>query len=194
MKTLNEILTVVIPTIPERSDLLEQAIASVHGQTVGQPEVMWALDENRIGPALVRNSIVKSVKTPWVLFLDDDDVLHPDYLEAVLPWFFGEYGVVYTWCDTEGFEAYLDRPFNEVELRCYNYIPVTACVRTDLFIQAGGFRTEVAFEDWGLWLNLLKLGTKFKCVPKHKWTYRLQPDSRTHANNRDTAAGLVKPV
>ena len=115
---INDLITVVIPTISERSDLLQEAIASVNAQTTGAPSLVVALDSDRIGPAKVRNSAVSQVVTPWVLFLDDDDILYPNYLETVfnsphIP----TSDMVYTWCDQVGFDAGLDREFDPEVLR-----------------------------------------------------------------------------
>lgn len=185
-----DLITVVIPTIEERADMLAEALESVGKQTVGEPAVLVAVDSDRVGPAEVRNRLVEQVCTPWILFLDDDDLLHADYLETVMP-SFDESDIVYTWCVEDGFNVGLDRLFDEVELKRANYIPVTICVKTELFRSIGGFPSGVAYEDWAMYLKFLDVGAKWTLIPEKKWTYRRHDGSRTYQNHYKIAAGLI---
>jgi glycosyltransferase involved in cell wall biosynthesis len=183
-------VTVLIPTIEERVDLLEEALASVEAQTIGAPPVFWLVDKDRNGPAYMRNDMMQFVKTEFVLFLDDDDLLYPDYLETVQP-FLVDHDVVYTWCDKEGWAAsYLDHDWDpEIMRGGENHLPVTACVRTEKFFEAGGFPLDAVYEDWSLWLRLMDLGARFKCVQEYKWAYRRHGGSRTHAQQVKASSG-----
>src|SRR3546814_8644512 len=58
--------------------------------------------------------------------------------------------------------------FDPAALQANNFIPVTALVRTSLFVAVGGFPQPLSeawphadCEDWGLWQRLLALGAKF---------------------------------
>jgi glycosyltransferase involved in cell wall biosynthesis len=77
-------ITVVIPSLPERTRWLERAVRSVAGQTVQPAETIVYVDWDRIGPAAARNDAIQRVATEWVAFLDDDDQFHPDHLEILL--------------------------------------------------------------------------------------------------------------
>lgn len=95
-------VTVVIPSIPPRAELLKRAVDSVHAAehelfSFGfEGEVMTVLDERREGAARTRHRGLTEVSTEWVAFLDDDDVMHDDHLwrlmEAALT-----YGADYVW-------------------------------------------------------------------------------------------------
>lgn len=184
-------LTVITPTIEGREDQLLECVESVQGQTVRAFHLI-GLDQNRAGPAHVRNALVEQVDTTWVLFLDDDDVLDPDYIETVLP-HFDQSDLVYTWC-RKNFEYETDLPFDAKALRKRNVIPVTVCLRVDAFRAAGGFSDEVAHEDWSLWLKLLDMNATFTCVPEHKWEYRRSDTGRNAENNRKLAQGKLREV
>lgn len=77
-------VTVVIPTLPERSMLLANAINSVNAQTLAPVQVIVeeALPDDDAG--VTRNRGLAKVKTPWVAFLDDDDELEPKHLELLV--------------------------------------------------------------------------------------------------------------
>ena len=182
-------LTVVTPTVEGREKFLDQAKDTVKKQTVGELPHLIMLDANRIGPAGIRNMLVEEVKTPWVVFLDDDDWLEYDYAETVYPFLDDEHDVVYTWCKRIGINVNLDLDFNADALLRANYIPVTACVRVDRFNEVGGFPEDVAYEDWGLWCNILNAGGKFHVIRQKKWTYRRHSGSRTPQNQHDIASG-----
>lgn len=184
-------LTVLTPTILERRYACVEAEESVLRQTVETAHLIRT-DLHREGPAVIRNELAGKATTEWIGFLDDDDLLHPDYTETVSP-YFADYDVVYTWGD--GLAEWFQHPFDAERLKRGNYIPVTACVRKSLFDQVGGFPTDVAYEDWGLWLRLLAVDARFKCVESVHWTYRDHlSDRRTHSNNRGVAEGRLKRV
>jgi glycosyltransferase involved in cell wall biosynthesis len=85
-------ITVVIPSIPPRAELLRRATDSAHGAaaelarfygTMAPVDVITVLDERREGAAKTRHRGLLEVHTEWVAFLDDDDVLHPDHLHQL---------------------------------------------------------------------------------------------------------------
>lgn len=137
------------------------------------------LDVNGDGPAAMRNRMLSQVVTEWTVCLDDDDLLFPNYLDAVTPHLV-ESDVVYTAWQLSGAVDPVPYPrFDPELLRDHNIIPVTACVRTDMLRQVGGFPTDVELEDHGLWLRLLDAGARFRCTPVIAWHYRRFPGSRT---------------
>ncbi len=172
-------ITVITPTIPGREDLLAECRASV--EQLGLVHFVER-DDRGEGPAVVRNRLVEQVATPWVLFLDDDDLLLPHYLQVVTP-YLDDADVVYTDWHLTGAEDPQPLPeFNAEVLRRHNYIPVTACVRTEAFRKVGGF-PAADLEDHDLWLSLLDAGYRFTHVPVTCWRYRRQRNSRTSKQN-----------
>lgn len=73
-------ITVVIPSIPPRKQLLERALRSVLAQTMPAAAVSVAVDTERRGAAATRQQALDAVQTRWVAFLDDDDELLPNHL------------------------------------------------------------------------------------------------------------------
>lgn len=169
-------ITVVTPTVSSREALLEECHRSV--EALGLPHLI-EIDVDGAGPAAVRNRLVEQVRTEWVVFLDDDDLLYPNYVDAVRP-HLAESDVVYTaWRLTGATDPHPLPRFDPVWLRQHNTIPVTACVRTEAFRAVGGFPTDAELEDHALWLNLLDAGHRFTYTPVIAWHYRRFPGSRT---------------
>jgi glycosyltransferase involved in cell wall biosynthesis len=165
-------ITVAIPTIPGRRELLHRAIDSVRAQT-HPTKIQVALDTNGEGAAATRNRALAQVDTEWVAFLDDDDELKPHHLKlcarhAVLT----GADLVYPGFDGEDDTGMFGVPFDALLLRRRNYIPVTVLVRTDLV--RSGFTPHPdeygnPCEDWGLWLKLLDAGARFSHLPQRTW-------------------------
>lgn len=77
------IATVIIPCGPKHVHLLPRAVYSAHAQTL-PVEVMYLIDTDRRGPAWARNRMAEQVKTPFVVQLDADDFLAPNFVEECL--------------------------------------------------------------------------------------------------------------
>lgn len=175
-------ITIVTPTIPGRETLLQECQASVAGLAAMQTTPLTHIvmrDTNRDGPAVMRNRMIEQVTTEWTVCLDDDDLLFTNYLDTVAP-HLAAADVVYTAWQLTGATDPVPYPrFDPVLLRQHNFIPVTACVRTDMLRKVGGFPTDVELEDHALWLALLDAGARFTYTPVIAWHYRRQPGSRT---------------
>ena len=143
-------ITVVIPSIPPRADLLQRAVDSVKKQTRPADALIIEIDTERSGATATRNRGLEQVKTEWVAFLDDDDYFLENHLEVLS----GltertDADVIYTGCDvTDGYGRIQPRqeifgrfglPFDADLLRKKSYIPVTCLARTSLAQSVGGF-------------------------------------------------------
>jgi glycosyltransferase involved in cell wall biosynthesis len=98
-------VTIIIPT-RNRRDLLRQALRSARAQTWPEvdllivdeastdgtadmlaaefPDVRTIKNEVPRGPGGARNSGIAATDSDWVLFLDDDDLLHPTHVECLI--------------------------------------------------------------------------------------------------------------
>lgn len=169
-------LTVIIPTIPERADLLEQALASVQAQTV-PVEYRIGEDVEHNGPIATVNALASCVTTDWLFRLDDDDLLDSDHFEVLYRWL-ADADIVYSWCRVEGDTHppdFFQQNFAREHLRVANWIPSAAAIRTDLWRELGGLREAewTHNEDWDFWVRAMEAGARFECIPAVTWTYRL---------------------
>ena len=180
-------VTVVVVT-RDRAQMLRQALTSVRRQRGGPVEVVVVVDgsaddtvevlgafpEVRVirqrdaaGPAAARNAGLAAVRTPWVAFLDDDDVWAPDKLLA-------QHRALAAapqarWCHTGAMalDAGL-RPIGGMRARSGGDVRAailaenvvcgggsSVYAHTETVRAVGGFATDVRrHEDWDLWIRL----------------------------------------
>lgn len=179
------VVTVITPTLPGRAHLLEQCQASVAASTVPVVHLIRA-DVDRVGPAVIRSELLDETRTELVAFLDDDDLIDPDHLEALTAALDAEGAdLAWSWHRTEGKGAPLTpRPRNLVGALSLlhggrNCIPVTVLARVEAIEAAGGFQPSDRYEDYALWLRMLELGHRFAYVRRETWTYRFLGGNRT---------------
>jgi glycosyltransferase involved in cell wall biosynthesis len=191
-------VTVITASKPEREHLLREAWQSVEQQTV-ECTHLAAIDEHDEGPAKVRNWLANKAVTEWLLPLDDDDLLGADCVELLLD--AGGADIVYPWCritdHAENLAAWSPNRLFDADalLRGPNYIPVTALVRRDLWMEVGGMRTLRIGEDWDMWKRCLAAGARFRYVPEVLWTYRRGiAGSRNQWVNEPDPGGRPSPM
>ena len=191
-------IAVLTPSLPDRSEMLAEAVESVRAQSLRPCVHMVGVDYDDIGIGAMLNRLVGSTDAEWLARLDDDDLLEPNHLE-LLSSRAGEADVVYTWCDVRPHAAEGSTPeppsvlgpdgwipnqeFSEDRLRSRNYIPATALVRRSLWETVGGWleggmglrdgrRGAELAEDWDFWLRALDAHARFVCIPEVTWIYR----------------------
>jgi hypothetical protein len=172
-------VSIITPTVPERASLLAEAKLSVRNQTYPDIEHLIGVDEKGIGPGFLRNELVRKSEADWLVFLDDDDLLDPEFVELHLAHAEATgadlvYGICRLPAEYKGWAPRMEE-FDASLLRRprRNYIPVTVLVRRSMFEKAGGFRVSGSLDDWNLWLSLLDVGAKFEYLPCVCWSYRV---------------------
>lgn len=174
------VITAAIP--PRLSTWLPDCIESVRSQTRPVDQHLVGIDYEAVGAATTRNRLLDGAATEWVVALDDDDVLYPEFVEECLA-ASAEADVVAPWCDTIGERNdhhYLHnaRTFDPVLLDADNYIPSTALIRRSVLVDAGGWPDDPR-EDWALWRRLADLDARFCLLPQELWAYRLHGAQKT---------------
>lgn len=182
---------VVIPTIPERAELLNRALLSVERQTYAGPvEVHVAVDHAGMGAAVTRQHAADDALASgcdYLAFLDDDDELLPEHLAVLVDHALVENAdVVWPWFTvvggTDPFPQHRGRQWNPDDPHIF---PITALVKAGPFRDVGGFIYQapmvdpndpasgrmVSGEDWLLWLALSTAGARFSHVDKVTWTW-----------------------
>jgi len=167
-------VTVITATMPGRGKLLAEAMASVVAQTLEPSEHLVAVDYIRRGGARPKNLLAAAVTSDWLATLDDDDLLYPGHLEALMA-ASGDAEVVYSGCDVLGPDPWqhYNQPFDPVALRSLSIVSHNALIRTELVLDVGGW-DEVKGYDWRFWHKCLDAGAKFVQVPERTWKYRLE--------------------
>lgn len=173
-------VTVVIPSIPPRRELLRRALDSVWAQSAPPAAVSVAIDYKHAGAAVTRNRALAGATTEWVAFLDDDDELYPHHLERLMTHaMVTGADVVWPWFDviggTDPFPMHEGREFDPTEPHAF---PITALVRRELAVGVDGFPLERdphnghgGGEDWLFWLKLAEIDAKFAHLPERTWCW-----------------------
>ncbi len=127
------------------------------------------LPKNR-GVAYARDVGVKNSDSHFLLFLDGDDKIAPDYIQKGIE---ANADIVYSdvlvWFEYEGSDRnknnYLHKPSGKLELKdmwkqCR--ILVSSIMTRKVYDKIGGFRNFPIFEDWDFWLRCFANNFKFK--------------------------------
>ncbi|MGH7893939.1 MAG: glycosyltransferase family 2 protein [Candidatus Binatia bacterium] len=214
------IVSVVTPVFDAGRDLA-QALASVAAQTFTDREHVLVDDgstdaettrlldaaracpgvtvlrtENR-GPAAARNLAIEHARGRYVLPLDADDYLAPDFLAKTVPILDArpDVGVVHTWVALVGGHegVWKTGPFELPALLARCTVHVICLFRRALWADVGGFdaRYVEGAEDWDFWIALAGRGAKALCVPEVLAYYRRTPRSRERAVRATGLAGKL---
>lgn len=178
-------ITVAIPSIPPRSELLARAIQSVQALDFHRVAgLSIAFDLAKEGSAVTRNRALAGSHTEFTAFLDDDDeylsfhmrklyaCLVENEADAVysLPVVMTPYGEIPRRLEWGG-----GPEFDPDYLRIKSHLPTNSLVRTELAKDVGGFvfvkdpGSELMCDDYGFWLRLLNAGAKI--VHLHEPTF-----------------------
>jgi len=192
-------LSVLITTIPTRSELMVEAHRSVIQQSLLPKEIIVQEDTERLGAPGNRDAGIDKVKTKYVALLDDDDYFYPDHLETLYQTALDtDADIVYSWFDVDGGED----PFPENFGKPWNpkkpvQTTVTVLAKTDVIRKAGGYTNKfdlnmdalgeiaqgsTAGEDYRMVFNANSQGAKIVHVPKKTWAYR-HHDSNTSGHS-----------
>jgi glycosyltransferase involved in cell wall biosynthesis len=140
------------------------------------------------GASSARNFGVKEAKGEFLLFLDSDNRIRPDYMTQAVQaiQLNAEIGVVYAKPFFFGFEGTQEssrfevRDFSLDSLLAGNYVDMCSLVRKKAFLEVEGFdeNREIFFgEDWDLWIRLAQSGWKFHLLDEVLFEYRIRKGS-----------------
>lgn len=139
------------------------------------------------GASAARNFGVGYSKGEFLLFLDSDNKIRPDYLTRAFELFLrnSQLGVVYsrprffgTVSNPE--ERFEVKSFNLDSLLAGNYIDMCSLVRKKAFLEVGAFdeNQELFFgEDWDLWIRIALSGWEFHFIDEILFDYRIRQES-----------------
>lgn len=136
------------------------------------------------GVSVARNQGLEHARNEWILALDGDDKIAPNYLEeAVLVIEQEEVDIIYAEARFFGtFDAPWDLPvFERERILLHNQFYVSAFFKKSIALEIGGFDNDmlVGLEDWEFWLRYLLSGRRtVKKMPILGFYYRIKSDSR----------------
>lgn len=179
-------LSIVIPCYNPQS-YLHEAIASARAQTGVRPEIILVNDgtaapegldvlrtaaasvdhylvQSNRGLAAARNTGFRAASHPWVIPLDADDTLRPEFAITCAEALRTNPASAFAYGDYEvfGSESYVERlpGYNLYRLLHRNTLTYAALIRKEDWTLVGGYDESMTrgYEDWEFWLNLASHG------------------------------------
>lgn len=149
------------------------AEASVDAQTFGDREMIV-----RASPLWWPSKINDAMRAgvgDYLLFVGDDDLLLPPYLERTIAKAREGYDVVTTACETFGDGWTRTARFGDFSFEAFrrgNPVWITSLVRRELFVALGGFDEQQIWYDYDFWYRCFKAQASFGYVPDVLWRHR----------------------
>lgn len=151
----------------------------------------WLLKDSRFkyiyqinkGLPAARNAGIKEAKGTFILPLDADDQIAVNYVELGVKEFQLDSNLILLYCEAEKFgieKGRLDlKPFSLYELALNNMIFCSAIFKKEHWQAIGGYDETLknGWEDWELWISLLKNGGKVKKLSYTGFFYRIKSSS-----------------
>jgi glycosyltransferase involved in cell wall biosynthesis len=166
---------VVIVSLMEREQLLQEALESVRKQTRQPDDIIIGIDPRRLGEVANQNRLLDAVNTDLVAFLHDDDVWYPQHLEACLATFNNDVDVVASRFDLVNRAPGTIEPWhvNWEDMRLTNWFPPSAVVaRREIFGRWTDKTDRHCWIDWANWNRLMDEGARFAETGQVTWQYR----------------------
>lgn len=133
------------------------------------------------GAAAARNCAVRNSQGVYILPLDSDDLIGAGYIEAAVLQFIKdpELTLVYSKAEKIGEEtgAWPIPPFDYRLFLVYNMIFNSSLFKRADFDAVGGYSEDTMFEDWDLWIKLLKKGGRVCQLPEVYYYYRTHEEA-----------------
>ena len=123
-------------------------------------------------------------KGKYILPLDADDLIAPNYISEAVLTLESRPGVKLVYCEAEKFEGKSGhwnlKPFSLDLLARDNMIFVSGIFRKSDWEKCGGFDENMIWgrEDWEFWISLLKNGGEVVKLPFVGFYYRVKANSR----------------
>lgn len=135
------------------------------------------------GVSNARNYGSSLSKGEFVLFLDADDYLSPNYLEKTISILENkkEIDFVSTWTNVFGTENYIwkTKLASKANILGENTLSVASLFRKSMFVNLNGYDCNLkhGFEDWELWIRILSNDYKGYIIEEPLFNYRKKTSS-----------------
>lgn len=139
------------------------------------------INQSNKGLASARNTAIMNSDADAILPLDSDDFIDETYLEETAKLMIEnpKFGIVGTDLEMFGEQEIIMRvnyPVTLEHLKDNNQIYVCSLIRREAINQCGGYNPKMdrlgGWEDWDLWIDIIKRGWEFGYVNKPLFHYR----------------------
>jgi len=194
------LVSIVVPCFND-GHYLDDSIRSIFNQTMTSFEVIvvddgstdpetlaiidalpWSrtrvIHQTNAGLSAARNTGMSAARGTYVVPLDADDELEPEFLEHMVAALEPVPDAAFAACRARLFEdidaVWIPRPYNPYQLLLSNSIIGCVLLRRDAYLAVGGYDETMRHgnEDWDLWIRLAHAGWGVVEVPEVLFRYR----------------------
>lgn len=218
---MKDIVSIIVPCY-NQAQYLDEALQSVLDQTYTNWECLivndgsgdntdevskqWLEKDNRFnyiyqentGVSGARNIGITNAAGEFILPLDADDKISPDYVSLAVQSFSEEPSLKVVYCKAENFGDKFGllnlKPFSVKTLATENMIFCTAMYRKKDWERVEGYDVNMihGLEDWEFWISILKNGGEVKCLDEVGFYYRIKNVSRNNQYSSDNEKHLLE--
>lgn len=145
---------------------------------------VFVLHQPNMGLAKARNNGIKLAKGKYIIPLDADNKLRPEFIKQTIVILDSNKEVDVVHGDAQLFgnknSVWKGKPFDIAEMVLNNYIDACAGFRKSVWKELGGYDENMpvmGFEDWDLWLRMAVRGHQFQYVEAIFFDYRVRDNS-----------------
>jgi glycosyltransferase involved in cell wall biosynthesis len=160
-------------------------------QSLSETGIKTLLLSENIGVSAARNLGIRSCTGSYILIMDGDDTITPDFIDEAVQVFSErpEIGIVSSQVRLFGLKKgkmNLLEPTLENTI-AQNTMVISSIFRKELFQRTGGFNTDMkeGFEDWDFWLSMMEHDVRIHTLPKAHFNYRITANSRNHLSENE---------
>jgi len=167
-------VSIIVPVWGTYKKYLPACLDSIKKQTYKNYEVIVVSNKRSLPSA--RNEGIRRAKGEWILPLDVDDTLHPEYLEKTI----GKGDIITTASNQNG-KKYL--PAEKITLQGMketNIVIACSLFKKEVWKKVGGYdeTMKTGLEDWDFWLRAMIKGYKIEVVDEMLYNYNKRPDGQ----------------
>tara|TARA_R110002124_G_scaffold267533_5_gene434803 strand:- start:790 stop:1596 length:807 start_codon:yes stop_codon:yes gene_type:complete len=149
-----------------------------------QDKFIFVLNQPNMGLAKARNNGIKLAKGKYIIPLDADNKLRPEFIKQTIAILDSNHDIDVVHGDAQLFgnknSVWKGKPFEIAEMVLNNYIDACAGFRKSVWEESGGYDENMpvmGFEDWDLWLRMAVRGCRFQYVEEVFFDYRVRDNS-----------------
>ena len=142
------------------------------------------INQPNLGLAKARNNGIRHAKGGYIIPLDADNKLRPEFIEQTITILDKNPDVDVVHGNAQNFgnrnNIWKSKPFDFPEMLLNNYIDACAGFRKSTWEKLGGYDENMpvmGFEDWDLWLRMGIADCKFQYVDELFFDYRVRDNS-----------------
>ncbi|HNP68249.1 MAG TPA: glycosyltransferase [Aequorivita sp.] len=157
-----------------------------------EKEGFCVLHQENEGLAMARNNGIALSKGDYIIPLDADNKIRPEFISTAIETFSKNNDVDIIYSDAAYFGEKTGRwtvgKFHFPKLLMANYIDACACYKRSVWEKLGGYDKDMPVmgsEDWDFWLRAHLKGFNFIYIPEILFDYRVRTDSMVANTKRN---------